>query len=55
MKVKELIEILEKYKDDVEVMYWDAEECRHYPPVISISYKNKDESKMKILEIDRYC
>ena len=55
MKVKELIEILEKYKDDAEVMYWDAEESRHYPPVISIAYKNQDKNEGKIIEIDRYC
>ena len=55
MKVKELIEILEKYKKDAVVLYWDAEEDRHYPPVISITYKDKDKSKEKIIEIDRYC
>ena len=55
MKVKELMEILKKYKEDAEVMYWDAEESRHYPPVISIAYKDTDKSKMKIIEIDRYC
>jgi len=55
MKVKELIEILEGYKKDAEFMYWDAEENRHYPPVISIAYKNKDKGKEKIIEVDRYC
>ena len=55
MKVKELKEILEKYKDEAEVMYWDAEEGKHYPPVISIAYKNRDKSEMRIIEIDRYC
>lgn len=55
MKVKELTEILKKYKEDAEVMYWDAEENRHYPPVISIIYKNQDKNEVKIIEIDRYC
>ena len=55
MKVKELIEILQKYEEDAEVMYWDAEESRHYPPTISISYKNQDKNQVKIIEIDRWC
>jgi hypothetical protein len=55
MKVKELIETLGKYKEDAEVMYWDAEESRHYPPTISIAYKNTNKNNEKIIEIDRYC
>ena len=55
MKVKELKEILSEYRDDEEIMYWDAEECKHYPPVISPNYKDNDKNGIKIIEIDRYC
>lgn len=55
MTVKELKEILNEYRDDEEIMYWDAEECRHYPPVIGGAYKNTNKNDVRIIEIDRYC
>lgn len=55
MKAKELIKILEKYSDEVEVMYWDAEEDKHYIPVIRPAFKNRNRNETVIIEFDRYC